>query len=84
MRVRRQVADEIVRAADTGRRTWPAVVTSVVAGGAKDGFAAVTVRFQGGQYRASYMSHYTPVVGHVVRVTLDGNQLHIEGRPGGF
>lgn len=85
MTARRRVAAEITRLAAEGnsRRTWPAVVAQVTPGGAPDGKAAVLVTFRGDTYRATYYEHYTPAVGHVVRVSLDGSLLHIEGRPVG-
>ena len=41
-------------------------VVNVAAGAAADGNALVTVDWMGTQVKASYGSHYTPAVGHVV------------------
>lgn len=41
-------------------------VTAVAAGAAADGNALVTVAWMGTDFYATYGSHYTPVVGHVV------------------
>lgn len=46
----------------------PATVATVVAGGAADGNALVTVTWRGAAIKAAYLASYTPTVGHVVLV----------------
>lgn len=61
-----------------------AQITAVTAGGAKDGNALVTVVYRGASLQLPYLSHYTPVVGHMVPVALVEGVLTIWGRPIGF
>lgn len=61
-----------------------AVVKSVVAGGAADSNALVTVTYMGTDLALPYFSHYTPVVGHKVGLVKYGGVWTIIGRPIGF
>lgn len=54
-------------------------VTAVSAGAAADGNALVTVSWRGTSTYATYGSHYTPVVGHVVFMART-QPLHIIDR----
>lgn len=58
-----------------------ATVSSVSAGGSRDGNALVAVRWRGAEVTvAGYAASYTPVVGHrVVCMTID-NQIEISHR----
>lgn len=47
-----------------------ATVTTVTAGAASDGNAAVTVTWRGSAVPATYLAAYTPTVGHVVAVVV--------------
>jgi hypothetical protein len=71
-------------AASDGASPWAVgTVGSVVAGGAADGLALVTVSWQGASVRAAYLVSYTPVVNDVVLMARVGPRLLILGRIGG-
>lgn len=61
-----------------------AQITAVSAGASKDGQSLVTVLYRGASLKLPYMSHYTPVVGHMVPVALVDGVLTIWGNPIGF
>ncbi len=79
-----RLAAEITR--DRGPQGAPsawveqATVATVSAGAAADGNALVTVTWRGASQRAAYLSPYTPTVGHVVAVVIQGGALLILGR----
>lgn len=56
----------------TPGRFLPGVVTAVTAGAAADGNALVTVNCDGTITAAAYNAAYTPVVGHVVLLAVQG------------
>lgn len=59
---------------------FAATVMTVTAGAAQDGNALVTVSYRGATFAAAYSASYTPVVGHVVKVTVVRNQPIIDFR----
>lgn len=65
----------------TGRRpsSWlePAVVASVIPGGASDGNALVSVTWRGVTVPVAYASVYSPVVGHTVLLSVQPPSLVI-------
>lgn len=52
-----------------------ATITTVSAGAAADGNALVTISWRGQSLNASYLSTYTPTVGHVVAVVIQPPSL---------
>jgi hypothetical protein len=57
-------------------------ITAVVAGGAKDGNAKVTVAWRGKDAVVNgYNANYTPVIGHRVVCDYIDNQIFIDYRP---
>lgn len=67
-------------AAAVACRLVPGVVVSVLPGGAADGNAFVVVEWGGAQTPAGYMDTYTPVVGDVVVMLVQGPQALIQGK----
>lgn len=61
-----------------------ATVAALTPGASADGVALVTVTYLGAQLPATYLAHYTPVVGDRVAVARVGGLLTILGRPVGF
>jgi hypothetical protein len=61
-------------------RTEPATVLTVTAGAASDGNALVTVSWRGVSIAVPYVASYTPTVGHVVQLLIQGPQKIIWGR----
>jgi hypothetical protein len=57
-----------------------AVIAGVSAGAAADGSALVTVTWRGASTQAAYLASYSPTVGHVVAVVVQGGALLILGR----
>lgn len=67
-------------AAADGAHWAVGTVQTVTAGAAADGNPLVSVRWQGSNVLAAYLSSYTPVVGHVVVMARVGAGLLIIGR----
>lgn len=59
----------------------PAVIDSVRVGGAADGSALATIEWRGNSgLPVAYLSSYSPVVGHVVLLLVQGPQVIIVGQ----
>lgn len=69
--------DTLIAAMDPASQWAVGTVASVVAGGAADGNALVSVNWQGSSVRVAYASSYTPVTGHVVLMARVGPRLVI-------
>jgi hypothetical protein len=59
-------------------------ITTVTAGAAADGNAAVTVSVEGNSVPAPYLASYSPTVADVVSVLFVGNSPLILGKPIGL
>lgn len=80
----RKLAAELLGKTGPGRRpsSWlePAVVSSVIPGGASDGNALVTVTWRSTEVPCAYAAAYAPVVGHVVLVNVQPPSITILAR----
>lgn len=74
------LAASLVSLGDSSSQFAVGTVTAVAAGGAADGNALTSVKWQGATVTGSYLASYTPAVGHVVLMARVGPRLVILGR----